>query len=257
MATSINQKLAKSTLSIIESLRIAESEERVKFEQSEVVTTYMGNLLDKEKQLSYFKMVWETAKRVSISEQMTHFKAFVEMGDLYNAWSSLLGDFDYLNDRGVVMSCNMPLEVTFAKRYWYKGDILSIHKIANSYTKEGNFVSYHRNGQVNESGLFYANDCDGELLEYFEEGGLKLSAFFSYGKKNGNEIRYFKSGMVERIIPYKNAVIHGEYSTYHPCGAMDCRMPFVDGLKEGRTFQYDENGEWVSSWTYKKGLIVH
>jgi antitoxin component YwqK of YwqJK toxin-antitoxin module len=229
MTTAINTKLTASTKAILESLRSVETEERTKYEASESITTYGGRVLSKEAQLAYFESVYKIAQTKLVVNQMSHFKAFYEMGDYYNAWSVLLGDLNYLTIKGVAYSFDMPKEMTIAKRYWFDCSvILCMFKLVD-FVNEGGFVSFHRNGQVDESSTYSNGLFEGEVLDYYEEGELRSSAFFIKGERNGYDIRYYKSGGLMRLIPYTHGNVQGEYNEFYPSGNLKYKSNHVDG----------------------------
>lgn len=255
MTTAINTKLTTSTKAILESLRLAETEERTKYEASESITTYGGRVLSKKAQLAYFESVYKIAKTKLVAHQISHFKAFYEMGDYYNAWSVLLGDLNYLTIKGVAYSFDMPKEMTIAKRYWYDCSVmLCMFKLVD-FVNEGGFVSFCRNGQVCESSTYLNGLFEGEVLDYYESGGLCSSSFYIKGERNGYNIRYYESGGIMRLIPYTQGNIQGEYNEFYPSGNLKYKSNHVNGERHGYQLEFAESGECTSSRLYEKGVL--
>ncbi len=80
------------------------------------------------------------------------------------------------------------------------------------------------------------------------------------GRKEGEFLEYDAEGMLLKRCYFRGGVLHGPYVVYHGDGLtpmVECM--YVEGVKEGKLREYDEDGGLISEETYvndmKEGIV--
>ena len=69
-------------------------------------------------------------------------------------------------------------------------------KNLSSTNSFGEYKSYHKNGQLWETGSYIDNKINGEYKEYYENGQLQRIEFYIDGKINGKYKSYHPNGQL-------------------------------------------------------------
>jgi len=149
---------------------------------------------------------------------------------------------------------------------------------ADSIHANGSNVFYYPNGKISSQGTMYNGKPDGYWKNYYENGKLKsegnrknflldslwrfynengklvLEINYKKGKKNGFRITYQGNEVTKEN--FVNDVKQGYSYTLYPNGKIHFKMPFVDGLENGQTIEYAQDGRIVQLIEYKKGYVV-
>ena len=70
--------------------------------------------------------------------------------------------------------------------------------------REGQWVTYFKNGQVWIKGSFKNGNWDGQWVDYHENGQLFREGNYENGRKNGLWVSYDKSGLLRSRGEFKN-----------------------------------------------------
>ena len=70
--------------------------------------------------------------------------------------------------------------------------------------KYGEWVSYHKNGQLHEKGNYKDGKKDGLWEEYYKDGQFVLKGNFKDGKKDGLWEWYYENGSLQKTETWKN-----------------------------------------------------
>ena len=97
---------------------------------------------------------------------------------------------------------------------------------------------------------------EGEWLIYHSNGQLEEDVNFKDGKKEGEYLRYSKNGKLYHKGNYKNDKIEGEYLTYYPNGQLWTKCNWKDGKLEGKYLNYYQNGQLKRTEIYKDGELI-
>lgn len=104
----------------------------------------------------------------------------------------------------------------------------------NFYDKNtGKYVTYYKNGAVQEIGTWIDNKNINELFFYYENGNLKHHFnFLENGKRDGLQIYYHENGQVSIEVNIRN------------------------GVEDGLCKRYSEFGQLISVFIFDKGKVV-
>jgi antitoxin component YwqK of YwqJK toxin-antitoxin module len=171
------------------------------------------------------------------------------------------------------------------EEYFYNDDnILYLH-ISRTYKnnlKNGEFISYHSNGKINEFSNYSNNLYDGEYLQYRDTGILRVKKTFKKGIEVGtssfyypdgniesitinNDLKtgvkkrfeYYKNGNINIINNYINDILEGEWSEYYEKGNVKSIKNYIENKIEGKVITYREDGTILSIENYEVGIKEH
>ncbi|MDF2189452.1 TonB family protein [Paraflavitalea sp. CAU 1676] len=164
-------------------------------------------------------------------------------------------------------------DTTLLLRVWFRDEELTVkngpftlyHRknvkaVEGHYTdniREGIWKSWHTNGQLKDSGVFYHNHLTGTWFTWNEKGQLTATHEYATDKAQLAVVR------ANRVAERRPSLLSGDTSvgilrgvsmTYHPNGNLKDSGSYVDDLKEGLWKEWYANGKQESFGTYKKGL---
>ena len=114
--------------------------------------------------------------------------------------------------------------------------------------KEGLYVEYYKNGQVELLGKYNDGNMNGEFEKYYENGQLESRENYKNGIKEGLYVEYYKNGQVELLGKYSDGNMNGVFEKYYENGQLESRISY----KNDRLYYiYDYNLEKARS-TLKK-----
>jgi antitoxin component YwqK of YwqJK toxin-antitoxin module len=130
---------------------------------------------------------------------------------------------------------------------------------------EGIYVNGKKDGPWYYYGIDSSKVCDevykngmknGEEKVYYPKTGkLFQSTNFSNGKKYGWWKQFYNDGIVKTDGTYKNDTLQGKVVYNYPNGKKNLEGNYVNGLREGEFFVYDEKGKLTETLHYKKGIL--
>ena len=147
-------------------------------------------------------------------------------------------------------------------------------------TTEMEYVKfYHSDGQISSEGYFKDGKPNGFWKTYYEDGSLKSEGNRENFLLTGQWKFYNDESVITHIINYRQGKKHGRRITYipdstyvvelfendikqgltvHYCADHKKRTetPFENGLQEGLGKEYDENGNIITLFTYRKGYLI-
>ena len=99
--------------------------------------------------------------------------------------------------------------------------------------RDGPWVEYHDNGQLNIRGIYKDGKRYGSWVGYYDSGQLKFKVSIKDGKRHGSSVGYHKNGLLASKGTYKNGEYDGPWVSYHENGTVDDRNTgtFKDGVK--------------------------
>jgi len=119
---------------------------------------------------------------------------------------------------------------------------------------EGYWKNYHANGQIKSEGNRMNFLLDSLWKFYDEEGKIILEINYVEGKKNGFRTTY--QGEETTKENFENDVKQGNSYVLFANDSIKMKIPFINGLEEGITREYDLDQNVVQLITYKKGYVV-
>src|SRR5688572_18052539 len=143
-----------------------------------------------------------------------------------------------------------------------------------------NFKLFDPSGPRIAEGLYINNKKDGKWLYYsvdsskvFDEvyikgvkegeervyypgtGALFQATLYSKGKKNGYWKQFYSNGILKTDAHFINDTLQGKTIYYHETGKKQMEGVYVDALRDGEFFIYDESGKLIDTLHYKKGKL--
>ena len=109
------------------------------------------------------------------------------------------------------------------------------------WIKEGRYVSYYPNGQL-EYEEFYKNDkiVDGLYFYYHENGQKRTEGNFKDGKHDGKWVSWHENGQKNSESTYKNLVKYGLWTTWWDNGQKAKEEEYIGGKR--KKIRIYENG---------------
>ena len=121
--------------------------------------------------------------------------------------------------------------------------------------KEGEYIAYFENGNVNFTANIKADNLDGVRRCYYDTGELMHIHHYQKGKEHGVTTTYYTSGQLIEKVHYKNGLTHGQFEKYHENGKLKQKATFKEDKLNGIFRQYDESGKLQVKQRYKNGEI--
>ena len=160
-----------------------------------------------------------------------------------------------------------------------KGHVLQTMNFVNSF-EEGVSPVFDTLGQLKEiityrKGFVMTREAlnrydregkkHGYWKTFFDDWSLHTECYYRHGLRDGFYKEYDEKGNLKKIIKYVNdveQVLEGDHKPlvvqheYYPNGKVKREASFRDGQREGVWREFDEQGNVVSSQTYKKGALI-
>ncbi|OFY91199.1 MAG: hypothetical protein A3K10_15635 [Bacteroidetes bacterium RIFCSPLOWO2_12_FULL_31_6] len=169
-------------------------------------------------------------------------------------WETYSTKYGFIESKGVLND----EEQKEGEWIWYfeNGNIEVLANFKNGKL-DGFYQYFFDNGILNYSLSYIEGEPDSEYKLYNKKGALTEHKFFSNGKLNGLYTSYYDVGedYPEVMIPYKNGVIDGIVTKYYLNGQKSFITTFVDGKKEGIEKEFYKNGTLSSDVEYKDGQL--
>ncbi len=119
---------------------------------------------------------------------------------------------------------------------------------------DGYWKNYYSNGIIKSEGNRVEFELDSLWKFYNEEGKIVMEINYVGGKKNGYRITHQSNEILKEN--FVNDVKQGYTLQLFSNGKIKLKTPFVNGLEEGISKEYNLNGNIVQLITYKKGYII-
>jgi antitoxin component YwqK of YwqJK toxin-antitoxin module len=120
--------------------------------------------------------------------------------------------------------------------------------------RQGPFVYYHDNGQINIRGNYYLDALDSTVEAFFNNGKPQYVHHYNKGTRIGESITYYKNGNVEQELILKNEKPHGLMTTYYEAGNIRQKGHYDEGVRDGQFIRYHLTGVMAEESYYKNGF---
>jgi len=120
---------------------------------------------------------------------------------------------------------------------------------------EGEYLSYHPNGELKQKGQYVNNKMSGLWKYYYPTGALKEAVQFKNNKEEGPYKAYHQNGQLKAEGTYENENRQGPWKVYHPNGVLEEQANYVDDWEEGIIEVFDSSGTKIKAITYKQGRV--
>lgn len=146
----------------------------------------------------------------------------------------------------------------FQRAYKMEGERLIEEGTVLDGKKNGVWVSYHGDikGFPKVVANYVAGKLSGPYMEINEYGQFQVVAQYRNNKLHGRVAKYQFTRIAEELH-YKDGVLHGPYTAFFPNSDVKQRSAeFKNGLEDGTTRFYNEQGKITMEYLYKNGEKV-
>lgn len=114
----------------------------------------------------------------------------------------------------------------------------------NDDIKNGEYIDYYEDGQIERINNYKNGEYDGKIIGYYESGQVKFEKNYRDGQFEGRMISYYENGKTKYEAYYKGNRASGKVTEYYESGLIECEY-YCDetGIVEGSIVEYLENGE--------------
>ena len=151
-------------------------------------------------------------------------------------------------------------------RYYENGQIEYKWKWIYGRYEDGEWLSYHPNGQIRSQGNYIKGDKDGEHLVYTEKGEILEKENYIKGNPHGEQIKYFGNLELESIRVYENGNLK-RITSYHGnnnlldkkelFGKIESITHYENGKKNGEYLEFYHNPKSDEYYLVFKGNYVN
>jgi antitoxin component YwqK of YwqJK toxin-antitoxin module len=142
---------------------------------------------------------------------------------------------------------------------WHEDGNLKSEETLVGNKEHGLSTEFHENGRE-KSRVTMRNDLkEGRYLEWFEDGLLEADGNYGLGKREGYWYEYDPSGEVVREGTYVANKANGAWKEWYRYERMKNGMlreyQYKDGVRHGKSVEWDTDGRKVSEGEYKNGKM--
>ena len=121
---------------------------------------------------------------------------------------------------------------------------------------EGFWKNYYESGILKSEGKRTNHLLDSIWLFYFDNGLLKEKVEYQNSKKNGWTNKYSEEGFLLEKIFFRNDTIQNiGYKYFSDLNRVQYEQPYVNGVIEGKGYQFAKDGRIIALITYEKGTL--
>ena len=154
----------------------------------------------------------------------------------------------------LILSCLLFTSVGWSKDISI--DDLIISNQDGLYYEKFTDVPFTGNSIGQQQGKIIKGKREGEWLTYYQNGQLNEKVNYKDGKANGEWLAYYEYGELFLKGHYKDGKIEGEQYVYYKNGQLQFKGNFKDGKEEGELLFYNENGQLVEKKHYKDDELI-
>jgi antitoxin component YwqK of YwqJK toxin-antitoxin module len=169
----------------------------------------------------------------------------------------------------------------------YLSSVSTYKVIENTQNLHGVSTFFYASGKKKAEENMKENKPDGEAVGYFENGNVSYRSTYSNGKIVGDSYNYYESdGALYSKGPaaisdsnaflktgkwyyyyedgktvmdtgeYEKDLPSGKWQGFHKNGKLKAESTYVNGKREGKRLQYNENGQLIKTEEYKQGELI-
>ncbi|MCB0397076.1 MAG: hypothetical protein KDD36_10500 [Flavobacteriales bacterium] len=140
------------------------------------------------------------------------------------------------------------------EKHYTMGELKSRVRLIDG-KKEGEWISWHRNGHIAETG-YYRNDIVRGWWRYYDDdGALEREGLYVNNERMGTWYSWYPDGTLRSRGHYMHDVLHGSWTYWHPNGVLAEYGLLVDGWEQGRWIQQDEQKKYITIKYYGNGRV--
>ena len=120
---------------------------------------------------------------------------------------------------------------------------------------DGSYISYWRNGKVEEKKNYSEGTLDGDFESFYEDGTHEVATNYSDGHVDGSFKEYSKDGKLKIERNYVDGSPEGEQKDYHKTGELYNANNYHDGVSHGEHTTYSKEGKILLKAYYEEGFF--
>lgn len=124
----------------------------------------------------------------------------------------------------IFISCNRT-----TKKHYKSGELESEFYIDDKGLKQGDVITYYRNGIIASKGYCLNDTFNGKYEEYYDNGQLKIQTMIIKGMQEGEFLEYFENGILKQKSNYINGKENGLFTYYYSNGKKESEITMKDG----------------------------
>lgn len=140
-------------------------------------------------------------------------------------------------------------------RYYHPNGQLSSEGRLVDGSPEGLWKTYYEDGTLRSIGNRVGSQLDSLWRFYAPDGTLQSEINYHNDLKEGIARKYDEEGRLQVQEFYRNDLRDSIAVYFHPSGEVHKEVPFVEGLEEGRGYEYSQDGRLISILTYGAGML--
>ena len=119
--------------------------------------------------------------------------------------------------------------------------------------KDGEWITWHENGQKRGITNYIDGDAIGEFSLWFDNGQLHYTTFHKKEKLGWPDLMRYKNGRksFERTVP--NNIQQHKETWWYENGSKNMEKNYLNGLLDGKDTYWLESGQILTETNYKKG----
>lgn len=123
--------------------------------------------------------------------------------------------------------------------------------------KEGSWISYYDNGQLQEKSNYKNGRPHGFAIGYYKNGTIHYETNWKNGQEHGDWRDNYEYGTIRRKGQYKFGKMEGYWEYYHKNGELNEKLNYQNGKLEGFQEYWNSNGARMSTTgMYKNGKKI-
>lgn len=120
------------------------------------------------------------------------------------------------------------------KKYYDSGELESEFYKDDKGLKQGDVITYYRNGSIASKGYCLNDTFNGKYEEYYPSGQLKIQTMIIKGIQEGELLEYYDNGNLKQRSYYSNGIENGSSSFFYSNGKISLEAM----MKNGTTLYY-------------------
>jgi antitoxin component YwqK of YwqJK toxin-antitoxin module len=139
--------------------------------------------------------------------------------------------------------------------YFLGGNQVRAKLAFNMGKRNGPFVYYHENGNIQLIGKYINDELDSTVTCLYDNGLPKYIHQYIKGIRTGWSMTYYKNGQLEQKVYLTNDVPNGLMQSYYPAGNIRSEIEYANGIRNGKCYKYHLTGLIAEETYYKQGLL--
>ncbi|MEI6697223.1 MAG: LytTR family transcriptional regulator DNA-binding domain-containing protein [Bacteroidota bacterium] len=167
------------------------------------------------------------------------------------------GEFKYYYEDGKIKAISRFFEKglrSFTTTYFPNGKLMSEGYYINTH-KDSTWKYYNGYDVVIREEFYRSNLKNGEWKTYYDDGSLTDKMNWKNGKKEGPWEQNYSGGTLK--TQFKNDKLEGNYQVFTPAGKLRNQGKYLNNLKEGLWFWYNEEGLPNKRFVYKNDKLIN